>query len=1060
MPEAAAAFQADDRFFLTYDGFVDAIEATVGATHQSGGEPATAELASASHLEQNLRALIAKGKRTGVILDSFQERRDFQKELDYLAKLLERLHAAPEDVSLEPFQPQSLASIAVPAFPFNDALQQCERTPTPGREDLQRYLVDKARAASLRFDDGLVEEIAVQLSGDPEAWPLLWCCLGNLYARLSKEGLGNKLCRPKGSASFDCRSFAADVAKDAYQACPAQEKGSLKAVLVQLGLLDGAPAALPAALPTSRIKALAGANAANVIARLNDCRIVWQSQEHGGEPGYRLVHRSLQERWEELQAWVETQRTLRGKRKAMAWTAAAVGLLFIAVGGAIFGYLKGEAAADVAAREVAIRSLDLLSLNSDLALATAMEAVCTNKTTGLAWESVARALDSRREMYRFYPPPADRQLVVAGFMGDSAKVLTANSQGRVKLWSAQVGTDAVALPTTLVKVMLTAFSANAQRVALAGQDAADAWEAQIWNLGNGKAIGASLPQKDELSALALSSDGMRLAVGTARGVVQLYSDAGAPIGDPVNIGRPVQMLGFNFDGSLLVAATTDDNGLQGKAVVWTVQGEKLHRIGEVNGGPQEQSLAVGFADAGTDLITIGQEFGVGVNVHVINLTTFKPRTTTIPNLSVLSAVLDFEGRQVMLVGLDGTVRVWDRELSLDTLVVPSSANFWGLTGVFSLTGQEIAVKSTDSTIRVSSLRKTDVARVAEPIRSVAFSPVDGERIAAGTVKGTVYVWGIDKDGPISLRTREPDGPDNREPNNIVHSVSYSSDGARIAASYQDGLVRVWDVSRRKLERAPLKASRGEGGTGKARAVCASFSPDGKRLVTTSAGGDVGIWEGESPRWLSDQTGPATGNDAPLCATFSEDGDHVYVVLKNGHTHKWAWRTNQRQGPSTAIADGGIALNLNKATFSPQGKKVAGQSASLNGDVWLLDAESGKPLSQLSGARKVANFTGDGSRVATVDFDNVISVWDASSYRRIARLGANQTLAALSYDGANLLAVREQAWYIDRCRACGNITAAANEGALEKEASTALRGFLDDPIYEGQFSCLLRQNLRR
>jgi len=1052
---AAIAFESDERLFLTYDSFVEAIQAVGGSVHQVNGVSDTLEMTKGGTLERNLRSLIARGKRTGVILDSFQERRDFQKELDYLAKLLERLRVPAEDVSLDAFQPQSLASISVPEFPFDDALEQIEKTPTPTREDLERYLVEKARTAKLRFDDGLVEEITVQLSGDPEAWPLLWCCLGNLFQRLSKEGLGNKLRRPKGSASFDCKSFAADVAKTAYQDCPAKERGSFKAVLIQFGLSARGGELLPAGLSIGRIKTIAGANASSVIARLSAYRLAWLSEPVGAEPRYRLVHRSLQERWEELQAWIQVQRELRSKRKAVAWILTAASLLVVAVGAGTYGYLKGEAAADVAAREVAIRSLDLLSLNSDLALATAMEAVCRNKTTELAWESVARALDSRREIFRFYPPPADRQQVVAGFSGDAAKVLTVTSEGRMKMWNAQGGTDPVPLPAQLVSVKQIAFGADAPRVAVAGQDAQGAWSIHLLNLGNGKGIGKPVVSTDEISALALSNDGTRLAIGTTRGVVQLYSDAGTPVSDPVNVGRQVRMLRFNSDGSRLVAQTTDDNDLQGKASVWTVREARLGRVAEVSGAAQEQSLAVGFSADGAQLITIGQEFGVGIKVQVTDLQKLTSETTTIPNLSVLSATLDAEGGQVLLVGLDGTVRVWDRERKSETLVVPSSADFWGLTGVFSPSGQKIAVNSIDSTVRVSSLKKTDESRAAEPIRSVAFNPVDNRRIATGTVKGNVYVWQLGSDKRVNLRLTQAEGPESRAPNNSVNSLSYSSDGTRIAAAYDDGLVRVWDVDRGLLERAPLKASRGAGGS-----ACANFSSDGKRLVTTSTDGYVGIWEGESAKWLSDQAGPATRNDAPVCAVFSEDDDHVIVVLRNGRTHNWAWRTNQKPILDAAAADRRNAFDLDKAAFSPKGKKIAGQSAKLGGDVLLLDAESGTPLSQLPGARRVANFTGDGKRVATIDFDNVISVWDATSYRRVARLGANQTLAALSSDGVNVFAVREQAWYMDHCRACGDLTAAAYKSGLEKEAQLALRGILDNPMYEGQFSCMREQRSKR
>jgi hypothetical protein len=400
----------EDQIFLTYDSFVEEEEAVLGDVRRLEQDPSAVGQALPAALNERVRALIAKGARTGTILDSFKERRNFQKELDYLTKLLERFSVPPEDSTLASFRPESLASIVVGPFPFDDISDHQAKDPKPTSEVIQEYLLNKARAVELRFDDGLVEEISTQLAGDDEAWPLLWCCLWHLYAMLSEQRLGNKLRRSDSGSSFDCKSFLVQIAQRAYADFPAVEQPRLRAVLVDFDPRAGGTGKQSRSLTSRQIAARASKSAANVIDHLTRYHLLWRTGTGPNDHAYCLVHRSLFVRWGELRDWVG----LKHERRRARFRLAAAFALVLAV--YIVNWYRQERFADrtnalrraeAESNVLAMNSLDILPLDNDLALETALEAVCKQETD-LAWESLARVLDDRRETRRFNPPKEQR----------------------------------------------------------------------------------------------------------------------------------------------------------------------------------------------------------------------------------------------------------------------------------------------------------------------------------------------------------------------------------------------------------------------------------------------------------------------------------------------------------------------------------------------------------------------------------------------------------------------------------------------------------------------------
>jgi WD40 repeat protein len=140
----------------------------------------------------------------------------------------------------------------------------------------------------------------------------------------------------------------------------------------------------------------------------------------------------------------------------------------------------------------------------------------------------------------------------------------------------------------------------------------------------------------------------------------------------------------------------------------------------------------------------------------------------------------------------------------------------------------------------------------------------GDVIAIGLGNGTVQL--VRQDGTPVHTLRTAAGGDE-----IVYAASFSPDGRRLVTAGTHQPIRVWNVA----EGTRLRTITGVPVT----TFGAEFSPDGRNLITGGADGDVRLWDAESGRPLAVLHEHA---DVVNAVSFGPDGNTI-LSASDDHT---------------------------------------------------------------------------------------------------------------------------------------------------------------------------------
>jgi WD40 repeat protein len=452
----------------------------------------------------------------------------------------------------------------------------------------------------------------------------------------------------------------------------------------------------------------------------------------------------------------------------------------------------------------------------------------------------------------------------AAFSPDGARIFT-RSLGEVRLWDVQTGKQI----GEKISGAYTAFSPD-------GKFFVTAWRegAQLWDSKTGKPIEPAFKgHAQSVLKATFGLNGKRLVTASYDGTARVWdAEIGKSIGQPLegsltatwfNLEEQRFLATFSPDGTRIVAAS-DDKTVR----LWDGETGKL--VGEPLAGHEEAVWMAAFSQDSRRIVTVSRD----ETARIWDAATGRPIGGPLKGHEgdVLSVAFSLDGKRIVTASEDNTARLWDAETGKQIGGPLSGHEDAVLSASFSQDGKLIITASRDKTARLWDGQTG--TPIGEPLRGhegavtiALFSP-DGKRIVT-SVRGHLKTWlwdaqtakqiGEPLEGIVSFGAFNPDSTrivtarrgidytarlwDAQTGSRIaileghdswVLDATFSADGKRIVTASDDKTARLWDAETGKPISAPLRGHENP-------VLSAMFSPDNKRILTASEGEAARLW---------------------------------------------------------------------------------------------------------------------------------------------------------------------------------------------------------------------------
>jgi WD40 repeat protein len=495
--------------------------------------------------------------------------------------------------------------------------------------------------------------------------------------------------------------------------------------------------------------------------------------------------------------------------------------------------------------------------------------------------------------------------------------------------------------------------------------------------------------KGEVTCIAVSADSSKIAVGTDRGDLYLWTIGGDTLGVFHEPGR-VTSVGFSSTGSKLLSVTREGrvtirNTDDGARVVLVEQ-----RVVAAAISPGAEKIGVLLDDGTIRLMNSGGQ-------PIRTLEDKNNRVLASRFSSAASIQRDFGSKALKLLSQNG----WQGDSE------------YGAQLRFTRSGRNIVVSVKD----ITQVWDVQTSRVVKTVMGGLLSVLPESEYLITSGRFAALLWEVDG---ASRSEIQHESPESSTVPAITAFEPGSADGAIVTASF-DGNAKVWD-SAGKLTATVTHGS---------ALQWAGFSHDGKMLLTVGRDTTAKLWsrQGSLLRELRHAdliNHAAFSSDDQVIVTSSMDGTAVIWGLRGDRLavldHKCdvysAAFSPDGQLVATGASDRAVRVwnrsgtlkwarptedSVQKVMFSPDGRQLV--AVTTGKVVWVFESVTGRFLSQLKHPEELitAEVAPTGNIVLTSALDRVVRVWDMGG-RLLAELSHLEpvTSVAMSRDGRRVL----------------------------------------------------------
>lgn len=470
------------------------------------------------------------------------------------------------------------------------------------------------------------------------------------------------------------------------------------------------------------------------------------------------------------------------------------------------------------------------------------------------------------------------------------------------------------------------------------------------------------------AAIDVSADSRLLLTGSDKQTVRIWNiETGKLIREMPGHKSEVSAVAFTKD--MRYCASGD---ARGRCMLWEVaSGKLLHRLE----GHTRRITSLHFLPDGKTLLSASGDNTVG---HW-DVDTGKENRKQIlkhPD-AVLSMDLFENGTKAVTSCADGLVRIWD---VTTPKVIQTVQPDKGLINSVSVSFDNKRLLTANVQERVIQLWALDTGNELQiPGRNGKLHPFLDFKSRGGMLWTAVFSPYHDSILTIGGRdARLWNGVTAQQvmafhPHGVVASASFSPDGKWLVTGSWDNSAKIWNT---QTGNAEMKLEQKH--TGYVNTV--RYSPDGNRILTASDDGSAKVWDAKSGKMLLSLNQPETQVKS---AIFSPDGTQIVTASNDKTLVMWDAQTGKK-----LTTFKGHAWPVREVAYSHDGKRLISGSEDNTAIIWDIATHEKKILSGHTATVQSVVFSPDDSRAFTASEDGTAKLWDTEKGKEILTLSSH------------------------------------------------------------------------